>query len=203
MSRNRGAREARKQDRHIRLYYWFMDTAAWKSLPATAKVIYVGLIRHYNGSNNGRIGYSVRQAAHDAKVSPDTAWRMFGLLQDRGFIVLMTKGAFSRKERHATEWRLTEYMCDVTGTIPSKEFTRWQLPQNLEHSTSHRTEQSDYKYRSVLPIGQNKTETPSYGPTTSTVEPFICPTTSTLIVNQGENAKSTPGPLVRRRAGRQ
>jgi hypothetical protein len=34
----------------------------------------------------------------------------------------MTKGAFSRKTMHATEWRLTWWTCDVTGELPSKKF---------------------------------------------------------------------------------
>jgi hypothetical protein len=42
-------------------------------------------------------------------------------LQERGFIDCMTKGAFSRKAPHASEWRLTWWSCDVTGELPSKE----------------------------------------------------------------------------------
>ena len=99
MSKHRGARETRKQDRHIRLWYWFMDTPAWKTLPPAARAVYVGLLRHYNGFNNGKIGYSVRQASAEAVISRDTAHRALDLLQRRGFIVLMTKGAFSRKAR--------------------------------------------------------------------------------------------------------
>jgi hypothetical protein len=52
------------------------------------------------------------------------------LLQDRGFIVIMTNGAFSRKNRHATEWRLTEFNCDVTNALPTWEFARWRESQN-------------------------------------------------------------------------
>jgi hypothetical protein len=37
----------------------------------------------------------------------------------------MTKGAFSRKAPHASEWRLTWWGCDVTGELPSKKFMRW------------------------------------------------------------------------------
>jgi hypothetical protein len=126
-----------KPARHVRLYYWFMDTAAWKSLPPAAKVVYVGLVRHYNGSNNGKIGYSDRQAGGDAGVSHSTGWRMLRLLEDRGFIALTRRGAFSRKSRHASEWRLTEFACDVTGLIATKEFTRWSPLENLEHGFTH------------------------------------------------------------------
>jgi hypothetical protein len=46
-------------------------------------------------------------------------------LQARGFIVPMKKGAFSLKRKHATEWRLTEFPCDMTHAPASKEFARW------------------------------------------------------------------------------
>ena len=56
---------------------------------------------------------------------PGTAQRAFAELQDRGFIELVTKGAFSRKAPHASEWRLTFNTCDVTGELASKAFMRW------------------------------------------------------------------------------
>ena len=76
MSKHRRRPEERRIDRHVRLYHWVMDTPAWKSLPAAAMAIYIGLLRQYRGNNNGRIGYSARQAADDANNSRDTAWRM-------------------------------------------------------------------------------------------------------------------------------
>ena len=45
-------------------------------------------------------------------------------LQERGFIVAMTKGRFKLK-RQATEWRLTEFRCDVTGQSASRDFETW------------------------------------------------------------------------------
>src|SRR5262249_22348580 len=47
-------------------------------------------------------------------------------LQERGFIVAMTKGAFSWKKRHATEWRLTEHVCNVSGHGPTSEYRNWR-----------------------------------------------------------------------------
>lgn len=54
-----------------------------------------------------------------------TAQLAFDDLQQRGFIECVTKGAFSRKAQHATEWRLTfKPPCNVTGELPSKAFMR-------------------------------------------------------------------------------
>jgi hypothetical protein len=46
-------------------------------------------------------------------------------LQDRGFIVVTKRSGFNLKTRIATEWRLTEFTCDINGTFASKDFTRW------------------------------------------------------------------------------
>ncbi len=67
----------------------------------------------------------VREAANSLHIGKSTAADALEVLQQRGFVVPITKGAFSRKVRHATEWRLTEFPCDVTHALPSKEFARW------------------------------------------------------------------------------
>ena len=120
-----------KMLRHVRLYHYFMQTEAWQGLRALERSIYVEIAARYagDGSNNGRIGYSIREAASTFKVGKSTAARALEILQDRGFIVARKKGAFSLKSRHSTEWRLTEFGCDLTGALPTKEFARWS-PEN-------------------------------------------------------------------------
>jgi DeoR/GlpR family transcriptional regulator of sugar metabolism len=68
---------------------------------------------------------SVRRASERCNIARGTAHRAFVELQERGFIELVTKGAFSRKSPHASEWRLTFNTCDVTGELPSKKFMSW------------------------------------------------------------------------------
>ncbi len=104
-----------------------MNTAAWQSLNATQRAIYLEMVARYAGpgSNNGKLLYSVREAAESLHIGKTTAADALLVLQQRGFVVPTTKGAFSRKVRHATEWRLTEFPCDVTHALPSKEFAKW------------------------------------------------------------------------------
>ena len=52
--------------------------------------------------------------------------RAFGELQERGFIECVTPGGFNRKSRHASEWRLTWWKCDVSGKLATKQFMNWQ-----------------------------------------------------------------------------
>ena len=118
--------------RHVRICHYMMATPAWKSLGAVERAMYIDIAARYAGpgSNNGRIGYSIRCAAKELGIGTSTAKRKLDVLVDRGFIVAMTKGAFSLKARHATEWRLTEFPCDVTGELATKEFMRWTPDKN-------------------------------------------------------------------------
>jgi hypothetical protein len=127
MSRKYRRDRARTEHRHVRLYHWLMNTLAWKSLDATARAVYIEMARRYagQGSNNGRIHYSVREAADALRIGKSTAARALNDLVDRGFVVVMKKGGFNVKKRHATEWRLTEFPCDVSNQLSTKEFARW------------------------------------------------------------------------------
>ncbi len=126
-----------KAPRHVRLYNWMTDSPAWHDLNAVARAIYLEMAKRYagTGSNNGRLPYSVREAAAELRISQATVCRELRSLQDHGFIVAITKGAFSLKKRHATEWRLTEFPCDVTHALPSKDFMRWQ-PSKIQNTAS-------------------------------------------------------------------
>jgi hypothetical protein len=114
-------------ERFVSLRYWLLESAAWRSLPCNARALYIQIARRYNGANNGRISYSVRQASEELKISKSTALRAFRALQDRAFIVCTKKGAFSWKVvNEASEWRLTEYPNDCPPEHASKEFMHWQ-----------------------------------------------------------------------------
>ncbi len=110
---------------HVRLYGWMLDSPAHLSLNCAARAVLVEIIHAYDGFNNGRIGLSVRRAADRCNIARGTAQRAFDDLQERGFIECVTKGAFSWKTHHASEWRLTFWKCDVTDKLPSKAFFSW------------------------------------------------------------------------------
>ena len=112
----------------IRLYQLHDRQPGLARSSAIPRTIYIELARRFAGSNNGRIVFSVRQAASELRIGTATASRALTCLVEHGFVVPMSKGAFSFKKRHAaTEWRLTEFPCDVTHAIAgTKEFMRWQ-----------------------------------------------------------------------------
>jgi DNA-binding transcriptional regulator YhcF (GntR family) len=118
--------------RHVRICHYMMDTPAWKSLGAIERAMYLDIASRYagQGTNNGKIGYSIRAAAKELDIGLATAKRALDKLQDRGLIVCMTKGAFSRKTKQASEWRLTEFSSDVSSDFATKEFMRWRPDEN-------------------------------------------------------------------------
>jgi hypothetical protein len=120
-------RNKEKAPRHVRLYHWLLRSEAWQSLSPNARALYIEIAARYNGSNNGRIHFSIREAADVLGIGKNAAATALAQLQDRGFIVVAKRGGFNLryKDQMASEWRLTEFLCDITNTFASKEFLRW------------------------------------------------------------------------------
>ena len=125
--------------KHVRLQEWLLRSDAYRSLSCTARCLLVELYRKYNGTNNGDLFLSCRDAAELLGLSSkDTASRAFRELQVRGFILAKGRGAFSMKLKLATTWILTEF--PVGEELPTKEFMRFKAP--------------DQKQNTVRPIGR-------------------------------------------------
>src|SRR5215218_201891 len=92
------------------------------------RALYIELARRYRGpnSNNGKIPYSVREAASALRIGRSTACRCFDLLEKTGFIKVSKQSGFNMKGRVATEWLLTEFPDDTkTGVMASKDYMKW------------------------------------------------------------------------------
>jgi hypothetical protein len=180
------ARNQKHRERYVSLRYWLIRSAAWKSLPGLARALYVEIAERYNGRNNGRISYSVREGAEALHISKSTSKQLLDVLQDRGFIVRTKKGAFSMKAvRDASEWRLTEYDNDTPPGHASKEFMRWQ-PQEPDWNEQPKKTRFAQGTRTVRPGYP-------YGSATSTVSPETTSDGSATVPVEAKN----PGPTVR------
>lgn len=115
--------------RFLKLEHWMLKTAAWCSLPTASRALYVAIAQRYNGSNNGEISMSVREAADLIHVAKDTAGHSFRELEVKGFLKRNVCGSFNWKTRHATTWILTEHPLD--DELATKEFARW-CPEKSE-----------------------------------------------------------------------
>lgn len=109
----------------VQVFHYLTRSPAWRSLKAQERTVWLELAGLYNGSNNGFIGLSARQAAERCNMNKDTASRCFAVLQERGFVVLSQQGKFHGAAT-AAEWLLTHLPDDRTSHRPSKAFLAWR-----------------------------------------------------------------------------
>jgi hypothetical protein len=135
----------------VMLYHDIIESAAWKSLDGNAQALYVHIAARYKGKNNGKLPFSIREAALALNASKDTAARAFKNLIDRGFITIAKRSGFNLKrgQDRATEYRLTEYPCNATGKAATYIFKNWRRGKNGSENISR----SHQKDRSVSPEG--------------------------------------------------
>jgi len=137
-----------KYDRHVRLHYWELESAAYRDLDCYARALLVEFKRLYNGANNGDLYLSVRRAAELIGTSKDTATKAIRSLVAHGFIRQETRGSFHLKQRHATTWILTEY--DFRGQPADKRFMSWRQPEKQNAVPGVRTDGPTAKDRTPL-----------------------------------------------------
>lgn len=139
-----------KYKRHGKAKFVMLDSyvklsPAWKALTPIERNTYIEVKWRYDGFNNGRIGLSCRELAGELGMGRDTAARALHRLTEVGFIAKQRQSAFNVKNRLATEWRLTEYRCDVTGDLPTKDFMRWGVESKSQsHQSDTQSRLSDY-----------------------------------------------------------
>lgn len=148
---------SRGGEAHVRMDRWTFDCPAYRSLAPGPRALLWELIRRHNGSNNGRIGLGVREAAKAVNVrSTETVRGYFAALIDRGFIVATRLSGFNLKapeDRMATEWALTAL--PVGDQPASKAFMQWQS------GNSDGTDISTVKCGISVPKGSNDRPPPS------------------------------------------
>jgi hypothetical protein len=112
----------------IRLHRGVTGGAAWRSLTCEARALLIAVWERHNGANNGEIGFSHRQAREALHVGSRKIVAAFAELQDKGFLVAHTKGAFTWKDGagagKSTEWEITAEACK--GKPPKHLYKSWQ-----------------------------------------------------------------------------
>ena len=113
-----------KNEQHIRLHRGLTNSDAWQKLSCEARALLIDIWTRHNGTNNGRISYSVREAKSQLHIGTRKAQRAFAELQEAGFLVCRLKGHFDCKVRHATEWEITDEAID--GQPARKLYGPWR-----------------------------------------------------------------------------
>lgn len=140
----------------IQVPWFILDCPAWQHLTPAARSVWLTLGRRYNGFNNGTLGLSVRDAAAECRINKDTASAALATLADIGFVECVVPGGFSRKARHAAEWRLTHLRCDLTGAPPTKAFVRWRPPPPETKTRSGTSADTVPSFGTVIPMRHRK-----------------------------------------------
>lgn len=130
MTRKPYKRHKRGAGRHVQLPEYLQASEAWDSLKPGPRALYVELKRRFNGSNNGEIFLSHRDAAKALNAHRNTVCTWFDELQQRGFIRLTTPPHLGPSGiGKASKWALEE-MPTADGKPAGKSFMRWKAKQN-------------------------------------------------------------------------
>lgn len=113
-------------EKFVQLYEWFQKTEAWATLTPGPRVLYIELKRRYNGSNNGRIMLSHRDAAKLLNVHRNTVGKWLVQLEERGFIKKTQSHYLGPSGVGQTShWLLTELPSDDMKSARST-FASWR-----------------------------------------------------------------------------
>lgn len=111
--------------RHVQLPEWLQTSEAWGSLSVGPRALYVELKRRFNGSNNGSVILSYRDAAKSVNAHRNTVGRWFAELEARGFIIMAQAPHLGPSGiGQSSHWTLTEYPTNDMKPA-TKDFVRW------------------------------------------------------------------------------
>ena len=114
-----------KYERFVKLPHSMLDSAAWVSLSSKSVAVLIKMMQRYNGSNNGEITFSAREAGVVFSGSKDSGLKALNELMDAGFIRCTRNSGFNVKVRKARQWRLTNWPCnDRSPTNDWKSYTQ-------------------------------------------------------------------------------
>ena len=112
-------------ERFVKLTYPLLESEAWRWLKPNSQAVYIELRRRFNGSNNGKISFSLDEGARILRASKTTIQKALVELEEHGFIKLVKKGRF--QGRRASEYALTDEQLD--GYTPTREWRQWRPTQ--------------------------------------------------------------------------
>lgn len=123
-------RGKRGAGRHVQLPEYLQATEAWGTMKPGPRALYIELKRRFNGSNNGRIILSHRDAARACNVSKNTVGRWFAELERRELIHMEVAPHLGPSGVGvAALWSLQEHPTS-DGKAARRGFVSWREKQN-------------------------------------------------------------------------
>jgi hypothetical protein len=130
-----------KGERHIRIPLYVLESAAYRCLSLAARAALVEALAFYRGDNNGWLGLPARTLAARMGVGKSTVARALRDLEDIGFIECMSIGMFRRRDRRASEYRITFLQCDRGNLRKTNEFMSY-VPVSDPNARSHQRDRT-------------------------------------------------------------
>lgn len=150
--------------RHVQILEWLQASEAWATMKPGPRALYIELKRRFNGSNNGQIFLSHRDAAKALNVHRNTVGAMFKELEQRGFIRLAIAPHLGPCGiGKAAVWALEE-LATQDGKPAGKAFMRWSKKQNPRTKVvkpSHKKQDGQTLMVSENPHAVTKAVTPN------------------------------------------
>jgi DNA-binding transcriptional MocR family regulator len=133
--------------RHVQLSEYLQTTPAWSDLKPGPRALYIAVKRRFNGSNNGRIVLSHREAALALNVHRNTVGPYFQELIEHGFIRVI-QGPYLGPEGIGKSGllALTE-LPTHDGQSATKDFLRWakqKKPRTKSVSKRHKNQDDPF-----------------------------------------------------------
>ena len=94
-------------ERFVKLIYPLLESEAWRWLKPNSQAVYIELRRRFNGSNNGKISFSLAEGARILMASKSTIQKALVELEEHGFIQLVQKGRFRGRRASGRAGRRT------------------------------------------------------------------------------------------------
>ena len=134
-SHNRTGRSKNNEGRYVLLPHRVIDSPGYQATGPAARAVLIEVHRLFNGKNNGSLALSVRLIAQRTNVSKDTVARAINELVNCGLLRRVKASSFSQK-KVAAEYRLTSLTCNVTHSMPTREYlSHGSVRSNaIEHS---------------------------------------------------------------------
>ena len=105
-----------KRTPYINLHRGVTNSPAWKALSCETRCLVLCVWERHNGTNNGCIPLSHREARKELGIGNTKTAQAFRQAQEHGFLIIRSKGSFDYKvaagEGRATEWEITTEPCD-------------------------------------------------------------------------------------------
>ena len=138
---------------YIRLHRGVTSSPAWQSLSCVARCLILLVWERHNGTNNGTISLSHREARTALGIGNVKTGQAFKEAQSCGFLVPRKAASFNWKTEagkgRATEWEITTEACD--GSPPKRLYKQWQENKPVPASGTKR-------FRHRGPLTENVTK---------------------------------------------